>query len=91
MKMPSRYGIVPVGFSAVDPRHLTRVLDVQGMLTLSEAYHKSVEEEATLTPEQLKTRHVGKQDPKRHLEEAVEKAMGDQVVQTLGTMLLAEL
>ncbi len=64
---------------------------VQDMLSLSEAYHKSVEEEATLTPEQLKTRHVGKRDPKRHLEEAVEKAMGDQVVQTLGSMLLAEL
>ena len=59
------------------------------MLTLSEAYNKSVQEE--LTAEQLKTRHVGKQDPKRHLEEAVEKAMGDQVVQNLGTMLLAEL
>ncbi|TFY67714.1 hypothetical protein EVG20_g3842 [Dentipellis fragilis] len=34
---------------------------------------------------------ISKQDPKRHLEEAVEKAMGDQVVQNLGTMLLAEL
>ncbi|KAG8919385.1 multicatalytic endopeptidase [Tulasnella sp. 417] len=64
---------------------------VKNMLTLSEAYTKSVEEESTLTAEQLKTRHVGKQDPKRHLEEAVEKSMGDQVVQTLGTMLLAEL
>lgn len=61
------------------------------MLTLSESYTKSVEEESTLTADQLKTRHVGKQDPKRHLEEAVEKSMGDQVVQTLGTMLLAEL
>ncbi len=61
------------------------------MLSLSEAYHKSVEEESTLSAEQLKTRHVGKQDPKRHLEEAVEKAMGDQVVQNLATMLLAEL
>ncbi|KAK7695964.1 multicatalytic endopeptidase [Cerrena zonata] len=64
---------------------------IKSMLTLSEAYNKSVQEESTLTPEQLKTRHVGKQDPKRHLEEAVEKAMGDQVVQNLGTMLLAEL
>lgn len=49
------------------------------MLTLSEAYNKSVQEETTLTPEQLKTRHVGKQDPKRHLENAVEQAMSDQV------------
>lgn len=64
---------------------------VQSMLTLAEAYNKSVQEESTLTAEQLKTRHVGKQDPKRHLEAAVEKAMGDQVVQNLGTMLLAEL
>ena len=61
------------------------------MLTLSGAYNKSLQEEATLTAEQLKTRHVGKQDPKRHLEEAVEKAVGDQVVQNLGTMLLSEL
>ncbi|KIY67933.1 Mov34-domain-containing protein, partial [Cylindrobasidium torrendii FP15055 ss-10] len=64
---------------------------IKSMLSLSEAYNKSVQEESTLTADQLKTRHVGKQDPKRHLEEAVEKAMGDQVVQTLGTMLLAEL
>lgn len=64
---------------------------IKSMLQLSEAYNKSVQEESTLTAEQLKTRHVGKQDPKRHLEEAVEKAMGDQVVQNLGTMLLAEL
>ncbi|KAG9126829.1 multicatalytic endopeptidase [Ceratobasidium sp. 392] len=64
---------------------------VKSMLKLSEAYTKSVEEESTLTPEQLATRHVGKQDPKRHLEDAVERAMGNQVVQSLGTMLLAEL
>ena len=45
------------------------------MLSLSAEYNKSVQEESTLTPEQLKTRHVGKQDPKRHLEELVEKAL----------------
>ncbi|KAG5716676.1 26S proteasome non-ATPase regulatory subunit 14 [Termitomyces sp. T112] len=64
---------------------------IKSMLTLSEAYNKSVQEESTLSAEQLRTRHVGKQDPKRHLEETVEKAMGNQVVQNLGTMLLAEL
>jgi len=64
---------------------------IKSMLNLAEAYNKSVQEETTMTSEQLKTRHVGKQDPKRHLENAVEKAMGDQVVQSLGTMLLAEL
>ncbi|KAH9938262.1 Mov34-domain-containing protein [Fomitopsis serialis] len=64
---------------------------IKSMLSLSAAYNKSVQEESTLTADQLKTRHVGKQDPKRHLEEQVEKAIGDQVVQNLGTMLLAEL
>ncbi|KAH9844192.1 Mov34-domain-containing protein [Rhodofomes roseus] len=64
---------------------------IKSMLSLSAAYNKSVQEESTLTSDQLKTRHVGKQDPKRHLEEQVEKAIGDQVVQNLGAMLLAEL
>ena len=79
-------------YAASSLQNSSRCSDLlQSMLSLSAAYNKSVQEESTLTPEQLKTRHVGKQDPKRHLEEAVEKAMGDQAVQNLGTMLLAEL
>lgn len=58
------------------------------MLQLSQTYTASVKEEATLTPQQLKTRHVGKQDPKRHLEDAVEKAMGDSICQVLSAMAL---
>ncbi|KAI8968417.1 26S proteasome non-ATPase regulatory subunit 14 [Mycotypha africana] len=57
------------------------------MLTLAEAYNKSVQEELTMTPEQLKTRHVGKQDPKRHLEEKVETVMGNNIVMALGAMI----
>lgn len=57
------------------------------MLHLSQTYTASLLAEATLTPAQMKTRHVGKQDPKRHLEEAVERAMGDSILQNLGTML----
>ena len=57
------------------------------MLSLSEAYNKSVMEESSLTPEQLKTRHVGKQDPKRHLESHGEDLMTNNIVQCLGTML----
>ncbi|EGF99679.1 uncharacterized protein MELLADRAFT_112511 [Melampsora larici-populina 98AG31] len=62
---------------------------VKDMLSLASSYNKSVQEESTLTPEQLKTRHVGKQDPKRHLEEKVESAMADQISQALGTMMMA--
>ncbi|KAI8586270.1 multicatalytic endopeptidase [Geranomyces variabilis] len=60
---------------------------VKTMLSLSEAYNKSVIEESTMTADQLKTRHVGKQDPKRHLEDNVENAMTSNIVQCLATML----
>eukprot|EP00124_Ichthyophonus_hoferi_P004181 Ihof_evm2s431 gene=Ihof_evmTU2s431 len=42
---------------------------VEHMLELARLYNKSVEEEDTLTAEQLTVRNVGRQDPKRHLEE----------------------
>ena len=57
------------------------------MLSLSEAYNKSIQEEMSMTPEQLLTRHVGKQDPKRHLEDKVEASMSSNIVQCLGSML----
>ncbi|KAF9147367.1 multicatalytic endopeptidase [Linnemannia schmuckeri] len=60
---------------------------VKTMLSLAEAYNKSVQEEYTLTAEQLKTRHVGKEDPKRHLEANVEEIMSNNIVVALGTML----
>lgn len=60
---------------------------VGNMLTLAEAYNKSVQEELTMTVDQLKTRHVGKQDPKRHLEDKVESVMGNNIVMALGTMI----
>ncbi|KAI9088718.1 26S proteasome non-ATPase regulatory subunit 14 [Phlyctochytrium arcticum] len=60
---------------------------VKTMLSLSDAYNKSVIEESTMTADQLKTRHVGKQDPKRHLEENVENAMTTNIVQCLAQML----
>ncbi|ORZ37431.1 JAB1/Mov34/MPN/PAD-1 ubiquitin protease-domain-containing protein [Catenaria anguillulae PL171] len=60
---------------------------VKQLLGLADLYNKSVVEEQTLTAQQLKVRHVGKQDPKRHLEDNVETLMADNIVQTLGTML----
>lgn len=57
------------------------------MLSLAEQYNKSVIEESTMTEEQLKTRHVGKQDPKRHLQDSVEQNMDSNIVQCLSAML----
>lgn len=57
------------------------------MVSLAEAYHLSIQDEMKLTPEQLKTRHIGKRDPKRHLEEQTNQAMQNNIVQTLGVMI----
>lgn len=53
------------------------------MLKLAQEYNTSVQEESAMSEQDLKTRHVGKQDPKRHLEEAVESAMGRNILQSL--------
>lgn len=60
---------------------------VMHMLDLAKAYNKSVDEEDKLTPQQLAIKNVGKQDPKRHLEENVDVLMTNNIVQTLGAML----
>ncbi|CAI2167068.1 8080_t:CDS:2 [Funneliformis geosporum] len=60
---------------------------VNSMVTLAGAYDKSVQEESTMKPEQLKIRHIGKQDPKRHLEESVKEVMSNNIVMTLGTII----
>lgn len=57
------------------------------LLSLAEAYKKSVAEELVLTPDQLKHRHVGKQDPKRHLKDKTDDLIAANIVQSLGTMI----
>lgn len=57
----------------------------QEMVTLAKAYNKAVEDEDKLTPEQLAIKNVGKQDPKRHLEENVSVLMTQNVDQILKT------
>ena len=60
---------------------------VKEMLNLAKNYDKALEEEEKMTPEQLAIKNVGKQDPKRHLEEKVEVVMTTNIVQCLGAML----
>jgi len=57
------------------------------MLDLSKNYIKSLEEEEKMTPEQLAIRNVGKQDPKRHLEENVDALMTSNIVQCIAAMM----
>ncbi|KAH7968067.1 hypothetical protein HPB52_005552 [Rhipicephalus sanguineus] len=53
----------------------------------NELEQKSLEDEEKMTPEQLAIKNVGKQDPKRHLEERVDVLMTSNIVQCLGAML----
>jgi len=60
---------------------------VAEMVALAKAYNKAIEEEEKMTPQQLAIKNVGKQDPKRHLEENVDSLMTSNIVQSLGTMM----
>lgn len=60
---------------------------VSDMLELAKNYNKALEDEEKMTPEQLAIKNVGKQDPKRHLEEKVDVLMSNNIVQNLGAML----
>lgn len=60
---------------------------VTDMLGLAKLYKKSVEEEDSMTKEQVAIRNVGKQDPKRHLESKVDVLLTSNIVQCLGAML----
>jgi 26S proteasome regulatory subunit N11 len=39
-----------------------------------------------MTEEQLKIRHVGKQDPRKHLQDLVDRTLNDNIVQAMTTM-----
>lgn len=53
------------------------------IVKLAEQYTSRVKEEKELTDDQLKTRFVGKQDPKKHLEDTVNERMEENVVSLL--------
>jgi 26S proteasome regulatory subunit N11 len=57
------------------------------MVELAKAYNKAIQDEEKLSKDKLVVQKVGKLDPKKHLEQDVEKLMASNVVQTLGTML----
>jgi 26S proteasome regulatory subunit N11 len=54
---------------------------------LTQEYVKSVHEEGQLSKEDLATRHVGKIDPKRHLDERVTSLMSANILQIMGSSI----
>lgn len=53
---------------------------LQKLVGLAEGYEKRVKEETELTKDQLKTRYVGKVDPKKHLEDVGQSLIEDNIV-----------
>lgn len=56
---------------------------VQSLVKIAKLYHERVTEEKDLLEEQLKTRYVGKQDPKKHLGETSDRIIEDNVTSLL--------
>lgn len=50
------------------------------LVTLADGYEKRVKEETELTKEQLRTRYVGKTDPKKHIESVGQELIEDNIV-----------
>ncbi|KAK5992604.1 26S proteasome regulatory subunit rpn11 [Cladobotryum mycophilum] len=53
---------------------------LQRLVSLADGYEKRVKEETELTKDQLKTRYVGKLDPKKHLEDVGQELIEDNIV-----------
>lgn len=50
------------------------------LVSLAEGYLKRVQEETELSKEQLRTRYVGKVDPKKHIEAVGQELIEDNIV-----------
>ncbi|KAI9783203.1 MAG: multicatalytic endopeptidase [Geoglossum umbratile] len=57
------------------------------LVGLAEGYEKRVKEETELTKDQLKTRYVGKLDPKKHLEDVGQRLIEDNIVSVSRQMM----
>lgn len=60
---------------------------LQKLVGLADGYEKRVKEETELTKDQLKTRYVGKLDPKKHLEDVGQQLIEDNIVSVSRQMI----
>ena len=60
---------------------------LQKLVSLAEGYEKRVKEETELSKDQLKTRYVGKVDPKKHLEDVGQHLIEDNIVSVSRQMI----
>ncbi|CAI4060983.1 hypothetical protein SKDZ_06G0680 [Saccharomyces kudriavzevii ZP591] len=55
----------------------------KSMVKIAEQYSKRIEEEKELSEEELKTRYVGRQDPKKHIFETADETLENNIVSVL--------
>lgn len=69
------------GLNLTDYNHneIENLESTEKMVNIAKLYSQRVSEEKELTEEQLKTRYVGKQDPKKHLSDTAEKLIDDNI------------
>ena len=72
---------------AFDQQEQENQTTVESLLTLTKGYQKMVEDEQTMTAEQLVIANVGKLNAKKHLEDGVGQLMSRNIVQELGAMV----
>lgn len=60
---------------------------ITDMLDLTTKYEKLVKDEIETDAEELMIKNVGKQDPKKHLQDEVDRMMASNIGQTLGAMI----
>jgi 26S proteasome regulatory subunit N11 len=65
----------------------TTEASLQKLVSLADGYQKRVKEETELTKEQLKTRYVGKVDPKKHIESVGQELIEDNIVGVVREMI----
>jgi 26S proteasome regulatory subunit N11 len=61
--------------------------NLKKLVSLAEGYEKRVKEETELTKEQLRTRYVGKVDPKKHIESVGQELIEDNIVSVCRQMI----
>ncbi|KAK6344616.1 multicatalytic endopeptidase [Orbilia javanica] len=71
-------------FKKADEENVVRM---EKMVGLAEQYTKRVEEEGGLSAQELKTRYVGKLDPKKHLEDVGKRGIEENIVTALVGMV----
>lgn len=66
-----------------DQKECNNLKYTEDLVKIAKLYNERVQEEQELSEEQLKTRYVGKQDPKKHLSDTAEKAIEDNITSLL--------